>query len=56
MDPRGLKHLEHELERAIADVMDEMKLPLEPSEVTLHLMAKAAATVYEAAVENNSSD
>lgn len=28
------------------------KLPLLPSDRTLHLMAKAAVTVYEAAVEN----
>ena len=30
------------------------KLPLLPSRQTMHLMAKAAVTVYEAAVENQS--
>ena len=29
------------------------KLPLLPSRQTMHLMAKAAVTVYEAAVENH---
>ena len=32
-----------------------MKLPLLPSRHTMHLMAKAAVTVYEAAVENTAT-
>ena len=52
MDARGLKNLEQELEAAIAAKLAEMRLPLQPSRRTLHLMAKAAATVYEAALEN----
>jgi hypothetical protein len=32
--------------------MDIKKLPLLPARHTMHLMAKAAVTVYEAAVEN----
>jgi len=32
------------------------KLPLLPSQHTMHLMAKAAVTVYEAAVENRDRD
>jgi len=31
-------------------------LPLLPSQQTMHLMAKAAVTVYEAAVENQDRD
>jgi hypothetical protein len=47
--------LECELEDAIAGVVTRLglrKLPLLPSPQTMHLMAKAAVTVYEAAVEN----
>ena len=32
------------------------KLPLLPSRQTMHLMAKSAVTVYEAAVENQHRD
>ena len=32
------------------------KLPLLPSQQTMHLMAKAAVTVYETAVENQHRD
>ena len=44
-----------ELEKAIGGIFVSMglkRLPLLPSQQTMHLMAKAAATVYEAAVEN----
>ncbi|MCA9170182.1 MAG: hypothetical protein KDB23_21040 [Planctomycetales bacterium] len=51
MDPRGLRNLEEELEAAIAETLDEMRLPIEPTPHIIHLMAKAAATVFEAAVE-----
>lgn len=55
MEPKIVRKLEQELEDAIADVIVSMglkKLPLLPSRHTMHLMAKAAVTVYEAAVEN----
>jgi hypothetical protein len=43
------------IEEAIAEVFVKMgrnKLPLLPARQTMHLMAKAAVAVYEAAVEN----
>jgi len=55
MDPKTIEKLEGEIEEAIAEVIFElrlMKLPLLPSRHTMHLMAKAAVAVYEAAVEN----
>ena len=55
MDPKTVEKLEGRIEEALADIMVKMgvkKLPLLPSRHTLHLMAKAATTVYEAAVEN----
>jgi hypothetical protein len=55
MEPRVVRRLEQELEDAIADVIVRMglkKLPLLPARQTMHLMAKAAVTVYETAVEN----
>jgi MinD-like ATPase involved in chromosome partitioning or flagellar assembly len=56
MDPKTVENLEGEIEDAIADIIVKLgvkKLPLLPSHKTLHLMAKAAAAVYEAAVENH---
>ena len=56
MDQTIVNNLEDELEEAIAEVIARMgmkKLPLLPSQQTMHLMAKAAVTVYEAAVEND---
>jgi len=56
MDPETVEKLEGETEEAIAEVFFElrhMKLPLLPSRHTLHMMAKAAVAVYEAAVENH---
>ena len=54
MDQRTVRKLEKELENAIAHVIVERmglrKLPLLPDRRTMHLMAKAAVTVYEAAV------
>ena len=47
--------LEKKLGDAIGEVIVKMglkKLPLLPSQHTMHLMAKAAVAVYEAAVEN----
>jgi hypothetical protein len=55
MDPRTVEKLEETIEEAIAQVITTLgikKLPLLPDRRTLHLMAKAAVTVYEAAVEN----
>ncbi len=59
MDQRTVKQLEREIEAAIAEVImpKELKgLPLLPSRHTMHLMSKAALTVYETAVENHHSD
>jgi hypothetical protein len=55
VEPKIVEKLEENIEEAIAAIMSKMgssKLPLMPSGHTLHLMAKAAVTVYEAAVEN----
>jgi hypothetical protein len=56
MDEKTVRKLEWQLEKAIAEVILEMgtgKLPLLPSQPTMHLMAKAAVSVYESAVENH---
>ncbi len=56
MDPKTVEKLEGRIEEAIADVIVKMgakKLPLLPSPHTMHLMAKAAVAVYEAAVEDD---
>ena len=56
MDQRFVRSLEEQLEAAIAEQFahpDARELPLIPSRQTLHLMAKAAVTVYEAAVANH---
>ena len=55
MDPGIVEQLEGRIEEAIGEIMVKMgvkKLPLLPSRPTMHLMAKAAVAVYEAAVEN----
>ena len=55
MDEKTVGKLERELEDAISGVMARLglrRLPLLPSQQTMHLMAKAAVAVYEAAVEN----
>lgn len=55
MDQRVVKKLERNIEEAIAEVIMKMglrDLPLLPSGQTMHLMSKAAVTVYETAVEN----
>jgi hypothetical protein len=57
MEQKAVRKLEEEIENAVAGVIVGMglkKLPLLPSRQTMHLMAKAAVTVYEAAVENQS--
>jgi hypothetical protein len=55
LDKTTVGKLERELEEAVAHVIVGMglkKLPLLPDRHTMHLMAKAAVAVYEAAVEN----
>jgi hypothetical protein len=55
MDEKTVRKLERDLEDAIAGVIVRLglrKLPLLPARHTMHLMAKAAVAVYEAAVEN----
>ena len=52
---RPSKNSKSKIEEAIAEIIVKMglkKLPLLPARHTMHLMAKAAVTVYEAAVEN----
>ncbi|MCE2812638.1 MAG: hypothetical protein LW850_19805 [Planctomycetaceae bacterium] len=56
MDRRTVSKLEQEILEAIFKIVIRMglkKLPLLPSHQTVHLMAKAAVAVYEAAVENS---
>ncbi len=58
MDPRTDEKLEGRIEDAIARIFVDLglrRLPLMPSRHIMHLMAKAAVTVYEAAVENDDS-
>ena len=55
MEPKVVRKLEHDIEEAVAEVVSRLgwrELALLPSQRTMHLMAKAAVTVYEAAVEN----
>ena len=55
MEPTTVEKLEEKTEEAIAEVVVKMglkKLPLLPSQNTMHLMAKAAVAVYESAAEN----
>jgi hypothetical protein len=59
LDAKTVERLEDKLLHAIADILQEMglkRLPLLPNHQTMHLMAKAAVTVYECAVENQSDD
>jgi hypothetical protein len=56
MDQKQVQKLERDIEVAIAGVVARLglrKLPLLPTQHTMHLMAKAAAAVYEAAVESH---
>ena len=56
MAPKLVKKLEDKVEEAIIEVILNLgheKLPLLPARQTMHLMAKAAVSVYEAVVENN---
>lgn len=59
MEQKIVKKLESEIEEAIAEVIVKMglkRLPLLPSQQTMHLMSKAAVTVYETAVENRQKE
>ena len=59
MDPRTVSKLEQKILEAIFEIVVKMglkKLPLLPSHQTVHLMAKAAVAVYEAAVENSKAE
>ena len=53
MDEKTVRKLEKRVEKAILEVISDMglkQLPLLPSQLTMHLMAKAAVAVYDAAV------
>lgn len=55
MDYKIVEKLEKEIEQALVEIFVRhglQKLPLLPGRQTLHLMAKAAVSVYEAVVEN----
>jgi malic enzyme len=59
MDPRTVSKLEQKILEAIFEIVVKMglkKLTLLPSHQTVHLMAKAAVAVYEAAVENSKAE
>jgi hypothetical protein len=59
MEPQTVETLEEKIEESIAEIIVKMglkNLPLLPAGQTMHLMAKAAVTVYEAAVENRLAD
>lgn len=55
MNPKIVETLEARIEEAITEVVMKLgrkKLPMVSDRRIMHLMAKAAVTVYEAAVEN----
>ncbi len=55
MDEKTVRSLEKRIETAVFEAISDIglkRLPLLPSHQTMHLMAKAAVAVYEAAVEN----
>ena len=53
LEPQIVRTLEKAIETSLADTLARTEsLPIAASGPTLHLMAKAAAAVYEAAVEN----
>ncbi len=58
MEAKTVEKLEKRVEEAIAGVVVKMglkQLPLLPARRTLHLMAKAAVTVYEAAADSRTT-
>ena len=54
MDQRLVHRLERDIEEALAEVFDAFdgRLPFRPTQHTMHLMAKGAVTVYEAALDS----
>jgi hypothetical protein len=55
MDQKSVEKLEENIAEALLEVFDSMgqkRLPLLPNGKTVHLMAKAAVSVYEAVVAN----
>jgi len=55
MDQKTVSKLEENIEEAIAQVILKLsldRLPLLPARHTMHHMAKAAVSVYEAVVES----
>lgn len=55
MEQKVVRKVEQNIEDAVAKVISDMgfkRLQLLPTRQTMHLMAKAAVTVYETAVEN----
>ena len=55
MDQESVSDLDRLVEKAVSAVILGMglaRLPLLPSQRTMHLLAKAAVSVYEAAVES----
>ena len=54
MEPGQVRRLESQVEDALSSIFEQLaaQLPLSPTQRTMHLMAKAAVTVYETAVEN----
>ncbi|MGA7499414.1 MAG: hypothetical protein WBX00_22005 [Isosphaeraceae bacterium] len=55
MDEKTVRSLEKRIEAAVLEAISDIglkRLPLLPSQQTMHLMAKAAVAVYEAAVED----
>ncbi len=59
MEQKVVNCLEQGIEKAVAEAIMKMglkRLPLLPSQRTIHLMAKAAVSVYEATVEAGGED
>src|SRR5208282_1211221 len=55
MDEKTVRSLEKQIEAAVLEAISDIglkRLPLLPTHQTMHLMAKAAVAVYEAADEN----
>lgn len=56
MDQKIVGKQEKEIEESIAEVVSRPELPVLPAQPTMHLMAQAAVTVCETAVENQGAD
>jgi hypothetical protein len=55
MNAKTVEKFERKFEESVAEIITKMRreLPLLPSRHTMHLMAKAAIAVYEAADEDH---